>query len=456
MAAPTRSSTGMMVALSIFALLTLGLFITTIVFVAKVQRLSDELAQARTDLSEAVSPGERDRFAELQAQAGNQSVVGYLDSALQEAMRRVTGSRRDTLESFNQKLATRLGEGTSTSLLAAYDEQSRRIDTLESELERERASREEIEQELIATNERVEALQKAYDEAIARNENEVSAYTGRVEDYRADLEQTVDDVQERVTSIRTESDAIIESLETEVANLESQILVLEDQLRRLRGEQRDEILTPLSEDVHVDGTIIGVNPVQNQVTIDRGRDDNMVLGLTFEAYDTGTAVRPNEEGEYPPGKASLEVIRVEQGTSVARIIRQVQGNPIVRGDVVVNPVYDPNKEYVFVVFGNFDANADGTKTAQEQLDIRAMIREWGGEVRDDIDGETDFVVLGSKPILPPQPQPDDPPELTLRYLRLKQAVRKYDELFETASQTGIPVLNENRLYTLTGMHAQRR
>jgi len=38
----------------------------------------------------------------------------------------------------------------------------------------------------------------------------------------------------------------------------------------------------------------------------------------------------------------------------------------------------------------------------------------------------------------------------LRWIEQDRGVRRYDELFQRAGSTGIPVLNENRLYTLLG------
>ena len=49
----------------------------------------------------------------------------------------------------------------------------------------------------------------------------------------------------------------------------------------------------------------------------------------------------------------------------------------------------------------------------------------------------------------------NPLKLIQRYLKLQQVVQKYDELFEAAKRTSIPILNQNRLMTLTGMAGQR-
>ena len=110
--------------------------------------------------------------------------------------------------------------------------------------------------------------------------------------------------------------------------------------------------------------------------------------------------------------------------------------------------------YNFVVFGNFDTNNDFVYTPQERSELAALVEEWGGRVESDISGETDFVVLGQRPTLPPAPKIDDPIEIVQRYRRLAQEQRKYDDLFNTASNTGIPVLNQNRFYTLTGLDSR--
>src|SRR5206468_2777376 len=100
-----------------------------------------------------------------------------------------------------------------------------------------------------------------------------------------------------------------------------------------------------------------------------------------------------------------------------------------------NAVYDPNKVYTFLVYGNFDANQDGVATQQEAVDIRALIESWGGKVVDELAGNVDswggkvvdelaanvdFLVLGQKPPLPPQPQSGAPAAVIQEYMRVRR------------------------------------
>jgi hypothetical protein len=58
--------------------------------------------------------------------------------------------------------------------------------------------------------------------------------------------------------------------------------------------------------------------------------------------------------------------------------------------------------------------------------------------------------MGGRPVLPPRPGADAPLEVALEFTRRFRDVERYDNLLREATATGIPVLNENRLYTLTG------
>jgi len=251
------------------------------------------------------------------------------------------------------------------------------------------------------------------------------------------------------------TDREIADLQSRNGALSDRVLVLEGMIKNLQGATQKNRLTAPNEAEMVDARIVGINAAAREVYLSIGRSQHVVVGMPFEVYSRGTSIRPDADGQYPAGKASVEVVRIDEGTCVARIIREARGNPIIDGDFVANAVYDPNKKYVFTVYGNFDANRDGIPTPGEAADIRALIDQWGGTVRDDIGGDTDFLVLGTRPVLPPEPKETDPVELINRYLRLKQAVQRYDDLFETARRTGIPVLNQNRFETLTGQHGQR-
>jgi len=445
----------MMVAVAILGTLTVAFLVTTLVFVAKVQKLTRDNIQLKSDLDRAVRADERDdRWNLLQQMAGNQGVVRYLDSSLRDTAEKVTGSRRDEANILLDRINASLDEDAS-SLIGTVDKLRADNDALQRRLEEADASSDAARSDLQAAQDAIGALRAKLDDGMNRMTSEVDTYKAGTDEYRAGIEATRQQFDTKLQEIQGESDATVRSLETEIGDLESKLAIANDQLRTLRIERGEEGLRPQSEATLVDGRVIGLNTASNEVSIDLGRRDHVVLGLTFEIYPGDSTIRPGRGGRYPTGKASVEIMRIDVGSSVGRIIRRQAGNPILVGDSVANAVYDPSKVYSFAVFGNFDTNNDGLRTPQERQSIKSLIAEWGGDVSEDVQGDTDFIVLGSRPVLPPQPRPSDPVELIQSFLLKKQTVQKYDEMFKQAEATGIPVLNQNRLYTLTGLRGRR-
>ncbi|HVZ93837.1 MAG TPA: hypothetical protein VG797_04950 [Phycisphaerales bacterium] len=457
MAARTSASVGIMVTLAIFGVLSLALFVLAIVFFARVQRLTTDLNAAKNDLAVAVRADEQgDRWEELKRLAGSRvGVVRYLDTSLQESMKAITGNPRETSEGLKGKITQAVG-ADAPALLRVIADRAGEMETLKTNLERSNAARDEAQAQLLAAVQRQEAVKQENQRTIDKLSGELTAYKTELERYRSGVEDTKSFMTGEVTRVKSESETTISSLQSQLDKMEADSLILKDQIRTLRGERTKETLRPADEATLIDGRIVGVNVNARQVYVDLGKRNRLVVGLTFEVYDAGASIREDEKGEYPPGKATIEVIRVDETTSLCRILRERKGNPILDGDVLANAVYDPRKVYTFTVYGNFDLDGDGLTTPQETDQIKSLISSWGGKVADDINGETDFLVLGTKPILPPQPRPDDPIELITRFVNLKQASQKYDDNFRTATQTGIPVLNQNRLFTLTGLSARER
>src|SRR5262249_34203630 len=151
-------------------------------------------------------------------------------------------------------------------------------------------------------------------------------------------------------------------------------LQLKDRLSKLQAAKSDTIMKPAAEFSLVDGDIIGLTQGANQVTISRGRKDKIILGMSFAVYSDASAIKPDAKtGEYPRPKATTEVISIGDASSTCRITSETKGNPVVKGDVVANAIYDPNKVYTFLVYGNFDPSGAGVPGPAGAADIRAMI-----------------------------------------------------------------------------------
>lgn len=454
MASKTSASVGVLVFLNVSWVLALALLVTSIVLFARVQRLTADVQTRQNDLDAAVRADERDdRFEELKSLAKNQGVVRFLDTKLQDLAAQIGGSRRDDPAALVEQIKAASPEGTP--LLPLLASRNSDIEGLKGQLAAAESAREAANSDLLAAVDRVKTLEDEHRKTIASLNAEIDSYKDGTNTYRTNMEAASVDMNTRVSTIRADSEATISGLEGQARDLEQQLLIANDQLRRLKQEQAGQNLRGSAEEALVDGRVVGVNSAGKQAYIGLGRKDRLVLGMTFEAYSEPSNIVPDAKGEYPKGKATLEVIRIDDASSVARIIRTTPGSTLTSGDVIANAIYDPKKVYTFTVYGNFDTNSDDAFTPQEIQDIRGLIESWNGKLADDITGDTDFLVLGTRPVLPPQPKPDDPVELIQRWVQLSQQATKYDDLFEKATRAGIPILNQNRLYTLTGVGSRR-
>lgn len=454
MAGRGGAGVGMIVTVSVLGVLTLALFVFTFVFYGKFQGEKRDHEAYKAQVSNFIRPDEQQRddirtISDAARQAGNKSVVAYLQESLQKTMRRVAGSPTTTATDLENKLAAIPGADGSSLLQVVQDFQGK-VTQLEGELATADSDRRRALEDLANESDRVAKMQESHNAAVASLNGEIGTYKTEVDRYRDGINDTRKEMDARVERLLADARDSEAQLTERIRQLQDQNLVLQNQVSVLRGEKNKDILRPEDEFALVDGQVAGIDGGSGQVYINIGRGDKVRLGMTFAVYAGAADIRPNDEGVYPQGKASLEVIAVDEDSSTCRVLRESRGNPVVKGDVVANAVYDPAKTYKFLVWGNFDADRDGRATPQEKMDIEAMVLAWGGEVVADLTGDVDFLVLGERPLLPPPPRAGSPIEIMQEYIRLDRVVQRYNELFGQAAATGLPVLNEHRLYTLIG------
>lgn len=445
----SRSSGGSAVAFAVFlGVLWLVFFVLTLFFYGQVNGLKALAETADNDRREFVSDSERDRVNVVKAAAQNESVFGYMDDRLSRTMALISGSANTTYEQIQGRI-DKLDE--DTPLLQFVEQQKSAIGRLNGQIT-------QMAQELTGAVDTLNQQKAAVDqlrEQWAQDQAGMQAMIDQLEsgtrEYHKRLDTTEASMNKRVEEVIAERDTKVAQLESEIAQKDERVLVLEGQVQSLRQQGSGALLLGVPEFSLVDGTILSVNASDRTANINRGRNSKVMLGMTFGVYSDGSAIRPDAAGNYPAPKGVLEIIRVDQSSSTCRILRETRGNPVVRGDAIANPIYDPNKTYKMLVFGNFDTNGDGSPTHVERDGVETQIRSWGGVVVDDLVGDLDFLVLGSRPLLPPKPRSDAPVDVQLAWIRMSQVVDRYDELQRRAEATSIPILNENRLRTLLGL-----
>lgn len=458
MAVRSGAGTGVVVSLVVFVMTTVFLLVLTIVFYAGRTEAQEERAEALATLNQYVRTNERnqDLFRGFEAAAGqrNESVAQHLHNRYQSLMRYVDGDPASTLDRLQGRLS-RFGvadagvvahvlQDTHRERTQARDE----VDALKQQLERNQNEMAEVQAQM-------NRLRDAHQQELAGVQQQIAGYRTAAEEYRQELEQTKRTMNEAVDRLEDRYENRIADLENETDELHRERVLLMSRVEDLQSRLSADRIRSQDPATLVDGRVIDTSA--DQVFIDRGRQHRIVLGMTFEVYDDAASIRPNQQtGELPRGKASLQVIRVGDTTSTAKIIRSVAGRPVVRDDVIANAVYDPNYRFKFLVHGLFDLDGDGRATEAEREYIENMIVQWGGIVvqGDELPGDLDFLVLGQQPREPAPLREGASTREMQDWIRRRADLEKYEQLFRQAREAQIPVLNANRFFVLIG-HTHR-
>lgn len=457
--ARTGMGIGLGTTVGLLGTLAAGFMILSGVLYGQAQNARREATEARDASKSLIAEGERnsDAFRSLAAEAGKgKSFFAYLQDQQKSLSERITGSQGKSATEVVAAIDAALKDSGQNSLLGLLADRQSKITQTERAAADADAARQAALQDLQGQSALTKKQKDDFDAATAAMAGDVGKYKGEVDRFRDDINKAKAEMSASIERIKREAEDREAELNNRLAKTNEELAVARGIIGRFQKDRAKDQLRPTDEFALVDGEIIALDVGgAGTATINRGKRNNIILGQTFEVYSSPSALRPNAQGEYPAGKATLEVINIERDSALTRVIRTQRGNPMVRGDVIANPVYDPNKTYTFVILGNFDFNNDGSPTAAEQADVRALIENWGGRVTDTLAGDVDFLVLGSRPVVPPAPPADAPAAVLEGYIRQRRIQQDYDRLIEQAAATSIPILNQNRLFTLTGYEARR-
>jgi predicted nucleic acid-binding Zn-ribbon protein len=447
MAIRSGGGTGVLVALVVFVLTTVFLLVMTIVFFSGKNAAEDRANTAQAELDSFINRAQQqaDEAKAVRAAAATerQSVYGFLMNQRAETAAWIAGNRTADLAAMQNELGVprdQTVKGVLTDLrrqLRAKTDEVASLTNRIGDLTRQLATaRDAMEAARVECEQRVEAIRGEIDQ-YARAANDLKK---QVSDARVSIERTKDDRENRHRSRIGELQTEIDELRAERSVLDSRLLALEAKVRTIE-------LKPANPAELVDGRIIAVEGAGEQVFIDIGRVDRVVPGMTFEVFEDANAIPSSQRG-----KATIQVLRVGEATSTAKVIRQTTGRPVVKDDVIANAVFNPQYRFKFLVHGKFDVSGDGRPSDAGADYVRSRIVEWGGEVvtGDQLTGDLDFLVLGYQPPMP-SPLPFDATEAQIQAnLEARQARETYDRLFRQASDARIPVLNWHRFLALTG------
>ena len=338
--------------------------------------------------------------------------------------------------------------GVTGNLLAA-------INGLNANLRAANEAVQAAQQERDAANARADAaeaemsrVKQAFTDAQAQLAGQVDSHTNDVKGYLDKINAMDTKFQGELANIRAETQQKLDEKDQIILERDREIVTLKGKIKELIGEGGLDV-TPITAP---DGRIVSVVHDEDKVYIDRGRNDRVMLGMTFEVFDSGEIIKLNEFDELR-GKATVEVINLDDNNAVARVVRRSRGQTIKTGDSIVNTIYDPNARLKFVVYGDFDIEGEGQPTVADRKRVEAMVSRWGGTLVQDLSPDVDFLILGAEPSQPQALPPGETNPVKIQeFVEATKAFEEWLNLRGEAEQLSVPILNQNRFLALVGYY----
>lgn len=220
-------------------------------------------------------------------------------------------------------------------------------------------------------------------ETIAQKDEEISKLNKQLTDDSANASSKQSELEERIAALNTQRndlDAQLRQLKGDVADLERKHQD-DRQSWEVRARSMSQSLKFLEEPERPDGEVLAVSKDLNLAWIDLGARQRLATGTRFSITSGklgSTAV-----------KATATVTKVEPEKAEIRITNVTDPfNPVVAGDRIFNPLYDPYGERHAVLAGRFTGQFDEAK-------LRVLLKDMGITVQERLDFNTDYLILGS-------------------------------------------------------------
>ncbi len=414
-----------MVGMVIFGVASFIFLLLSIVLYSQIGKAQQLQADAEKALVAIGNAGELNSatVVEIKASEGNGTLIGKMMTEV-ESLRNKNQSLEAEVSSQGKKLGV-----AETSLKAQSDAaaqaQTAFGDAVNSKTELEAALRKEV-------------------DGLTAKIDAVGAENTRLSKL---IDTELAGLNDSSTALFTEKQTELDTLASSLNDREEEVLTLRTTVASLRGTTVESPAVTLP-----DARVVTQNTSERKVFLDIGHNQNLRLGMAFNVFDADDLVKISDADAR--GKAIVEIINIEENTSIGRVVQSNTRSHVSNGDVLVNVAYDPNRTFSFHVFGQYDLNYDGKIGLRDHETIEAVVTRSGGRLVDALSFDTDYLVLGFEPGYPAKPA-DELDLIKMREYRVQlENFQAYQDLLGEANDLGIPVLNQSRFLDLVGYFAR--
>ena len=456
-------------AVTVWMIVFVALWLTSTVFLVILYTGQEELRDENNRLSERndelISGTEASSLELIRdarpGSAGGPTVVGILEGNRAETAFLATGDETDNAETVRSKrnqLTEAIDRDGLVSDPEAYEDASfyEAMTTLYGAFKSENALRHAAEERVAELDAQVASLiqlnsdqKNDFDARAQELTDELAQVRADADAHRADRDAGIETLRSEFDARRLQADADLTRERQQKATLERNLAELKARFSAQQERFGGGLAGPgdLATARQPDGRVLTAIPGDAVVYIDLGQRQSLTLGLRFSVYSSDTGIPPDGQG-----KAQIEVVSISESSAECKIVHIAENEVILDGDLVANPVYDPERQLSFLVAGRFDLNHDGINDPDGAAVVDALVTDWGGLITSELTALTDFVILGGPP-----PRPGTVSDMSREQAAYTEAMQRewdrYAELVATARSLSVPVLTQDLFLGFLGYAA---
>lgn len=366
--APPESKRGLIITLVFFILMTLGLGVSTYFGIEGQDAKEKAKTKAEADKSQMEKDRDAYKFASMYYRAAmgqdenmDHSFLGTRKEQFdQGGLKELPEDDKKLIKELDQRFKWNGKENKPgltyekqyADLKSAYDALAKKNDDLQQNLTTTQKALKTAKDNLASASTEFEANLGKLKE---QNTKDQETNHKTIEGIRADMERISKENAEALNKV----DADRKRLSNEVASKNSEISQFQKRVSANESELSQYRLkgTDAPPSLKTDWKIISMDRRGNEPYINLGEADHVKTQLTFSIHGVGVDGRPISKA-----KGTLEVVHVlRDHLSQARItsVKDPDRDPILVGDVLYNPSWDPQQKKHVALAGFMDVTGDG-------------------------------------------------------------------------------------------------
>ena len=229
--------------------------------------------------------------------------------------------------------------------------------------------------------------QSARSRDLAAKDQQIAALNDELASERANAADRESNLNDRIADSESENDQLDRQLRETRADHEDQVRALNSVIADLTQQRnaaiaKNDIRIQRARTEEPDGSVLSVSSTLPLAWIDRGTEDRLATGMGFTIRESRVG------GAVDKGRAIVR--RVERDRAEIEILEVYdEFDPIVKGDLLYSPIYDPVGERTAVLAGRFSGTWDEQR-------LTMILENMGIRVQDELSGTTDMLITGGE------------------------------------------------------------